>query len=492
MTSEPEILDMLIVGAGISGLGMAAHLQEKCPSKTYRIWEARDRLGGTWDLFRYPGVRSDSDMYTLGYAIEPWRGTGAIAQGADVLNYLERVAGRRGIGAHIDLGRRALSADWDHNTAVWRVTGSDGKQTAARFLFLGSGYYDYDQTYQADIPGLDRFQGRTLHPQFWPQDFDQAGTSIAVIGSGATAATLVPALAEKAARVVMIQRTPSWYMSVPTKDRFAGLLNQLLPARAAHGLTRWKNTLVQAYFFRKARKEPRKVGAFLTRAMRKDMPTRFCAQDFAPPYGPWEQRMCFVPDGDFLKAIEAGQAEIVTGRIAQVDAGAIVIADGRRIEVDTIVTATGLKVALFGGIALSIGRRPLNLAEHFQYRSCMFSNVPNLAALFGYLNASWTLRVEIVADWLCRLLNQMDAWDRNVATPYLAADHDLIEDMPLKAFSSGYIHRAAALIPRSATIAPWRLGMDYLADRRELRDAPIDDGVLRFARGSIVAGSPLA
>lgn len=484
--TSPDSVDVLIVGAGITGIGMAAHLTRECPGKSFRILERRDALGGTWDLFRYPGVRSDSDMYTLGYGFAPWRQSESIAGGDAIRDYLASVAQERGIVERISFGRRVTAADWSSTEGLWRVTVEDANgavsHQSARFLFIASGYYDYDTPHDPRIPGLSEFGGEVLHPQFWPADFDPTGKRVVVIGSGATAATLVPALAGKAASVTMLQRTPSWFFSVPARDHVALIAHKLLPLRLAHSLIRLKNVLVQTFFFNRSRAKPDKVARFLSEELQRRLGDNYRAEDFTPPYGPWQQRMCFVPDGDFLEAINRGEAQVVTGHIARVERDCVALEDGRRIEADAIVTATGLNVVLFGKIALSLDGAPVNIAHHFYYRSCLFSNIPNLAAPFGYLNAGWTLRVEIVAQWLCRLFNQMDAWNADVVTPVLPDDHGLTEEHPLDAFSSSYLQRARDAVPRSATSAPWRIGMDYLSDRVEMRDAPIDDGVLAFRR----------
>jgi cation diffusion facilitator CzcD-associated flavoprotein CzcO len=481
--SEP--LDVLIVGAGISGIGMAAHLVSECPGKRFLIVERRSRPGGTWDLFRYPGVRSDSDMFTLGYAFAPWRDARSIVGGEAILGYLDEVIDAADLRRHMRFGQTVLSADWDSRTGLWtaRMKDREGTSTlSARFLFIGSGYYDYDAPHDAQIPGLASFSGLTIHPQFWPDTFDYTDKKVVVIGSGATAATLVPAMTDKARSVTMLQRTPSWYLPRPAEDRAAGWLRRLLPGKLAYALTRLKNVRMQSYLFKKSRNEPDGVKVFLHNQLEEQLGPDYNSADFTPPYGPWEQRMCLIPDGDLFAAIRSGKAQIVTGRIDRVDDAGILLADGRHLDADVIVTATGLKVMLFGKIALSLDGVPVEIAEHFYYRHCMLSNLPNFAALFGYLNASWTLRVDLVAGWLCRLLRQMDAWHVDVVTPYLAPDHTLIEDHPFDSFSSGYLQRARELIPKSAIAPPWRIGMDYLADRKEMRDAPIDDGVLRFER----------
>jgi cation diffusion facilitator CzcD-associated flavoprotein CzcO len=482
--SEP--LDVLIVGAGISGIGMAAHLARECPGKRFLIVERRARAGGTWDLFRYPGVRSDSDMFTLGYSFAPWREERSIAGGEAILGYLDDVIDGSGLSERMRFGQTVRAADWDSNTGLWTVQmQNEAGQTstfATRFLFLGSGYYDYDKPYEPQISHLESFGGLTIHPQFWPEGFDYAGKKVVVIGSGATAATLVPAMADKAAQVTLLQRTPSWYLTRPAEDRAASWLRRLLPTRLAYALTRIKNVRMQDYLFRKSRNEPERMKEFLHKQLQEQLGSAFNPPDFTPPYGPWEQRMCLIPDGDLFAVIRSGKAQIVTGQIDRVDKTGIRLEDGRHLDAEVIVTATGLRVMLFGKIALSLDGVPVNIADRFYYRHCMFSNVPNFAALFGYLNASWTLRVDIVAQWLCRLLGQMDTWGVDVATPHLPADHALVEDQPFESFSSGYLKRAHGLIPRSARAAPWQIGMDYLEDRKALRDAPIDDGILRFER----------
>jgi monooxygenase len=477
-----EPLDILIVGAGISGIGMAAQIVRKCPGKRFAIIERRPRPGGTWDLFRYPGVRSDSDMFTLGYEFAPWRHDRSIAGGDAILGYLDEVIDAHGLRPHIRFGQTVSSADWDSSAGLWTVRTEDDSVFVTRFVFLASGYYDYDEPHDARIPGLEDFQGPTIHPQFWPPDFDCSGQEIIVIGSGATAATLVPALAATAAKVTMLQRTPSWYITRPVRDGVAVWLRRLLPARAAHAIARIKNVRMQNYLFSKSRSAPEGMKAFLHKQIEEQLGTAFDPAHFTPPYGPWEQRLCLIPDGDLFDAMRSGKARLVTGRIERVRETGVQLEDGRFLDTDAIVTATGLKVMLLGKIALSLDGAPLDLTERFYYRNCMFSNVPNLAALFGYLNASWTLRVDIVANWLCRLFRHMNKRGMTVATPHLPADHDLIEDHPFDTFSSGYLRRARNLIPKSVTTTHWRIGMDYLADRKELRESPIEDGVLRLER----------
>ncbi len=475
-------LDVIIVGAGISGIGMAAHMQALCPGKRYAVLERRDRIGGTWDLFRYPGVRSDSDMHTLGFVFEPWRHEKSIADGPAILEYLDRIADERGIRPNIRFGTKVLTADWDSSAALWRVeveTAQGRSQIAGRFLFLGSGYYDYDNPYDAPIPGKDDFAGQIVHPQFWPADLDYAGKKVVVIGSGATAVTVVPAMAQHAAHVTMLQRTPTWMAARPARDAIANTLRRFLPEQLAYRITRFKNITMQSLVFRRARTRPDKVKAYLTKQTQSLLGSHYNAADFTPPYNPWDQRLCLVPDGDLFAAIRAGRASVVTDRIERIDATGIRLQSGTHLDADVIVTATGLTMTMMGKIGVSLDGVPVDWSQRWYYKACMFSNVPNLAAVFGYLNASWTLRADIISDYVCRLVNLMAERGAGSATPVLPDNHDLVEDDPFD-FSSGYISRARHLLPKSASDMRWRLSQDYLRDRAWMKSDPIDDGVLRL------------
>lgn len=484
MTEPATDFDVLIVGAGISGIGMAAHMRMKCPTRGFAIVERRARLGGTWDLFRYPGVRSDSDMNTLGFAFEPWRHEKSIADAPAILDYLHHIVDERGIRQHILFGHKVIAADFDSATARWRVTveleDGERRRLTANWLYLGSGYYDYDEPFD---PGFDfgDFRGQVIHPQFWPEDCDYAGKRVVVIGSGATAVTIVPAMADKAAHVTMLQRTPTWMFSRPARDRIANLLRRWLPEKLAYRLTRWKNITLQDIGFRRARAKPRKVAQFLHQRIRRSMGREFDLSAFTPPYDPWDQRLCLVPDDDLFTAIRRGRAEVVTGRIAAFEAGGVRLADGTQLPADILVTATGLKLAVAGKIAVSVDGTLVNFAERFYYKGCMFSNVPNLSVVFGYLNASWTLRADINADYVCRVLNHMQAHGNAIAVPVLADDHGLVEDDVFD-FSSGYIQRSRHIMPRNALAYPWRLNQEYVNDRKRMRGDPIDDGILAFRR----------
>lgn len=481
---QPDI-DVAIVGAGLSGIGMAAHIEMHSPGRTYVVIERRDAIGGTWDLFRYPGIRSDSDMHTLGFVFEPWKHEKSIADGPAILEYLNRIADERGIRPHIRFGHKVLSADWYSEGGMWVLSleGEDGerKRMTARFLYLGSGYYDYDDPYDAGFPGRETFKGEILHPQFWPKDFDHSGKRIVVIGSGATAVTIVPAMAGTAALVTMLQRTPTWIMSRPAKDAIANWLRRFLPENLAYRITRAKNIALANLMFKRSRNQPEKVKAFLYKKLEEYLGPEFDRASFTPPYNPWEQRLCFVPDADLFEAIKSGKAEIVTGHIDRFDETGILLADGRHLDADVIVTATGLKIAVAGKIALSLDGQPLNLAERFYYKGAMFSNVPNFFSVFGYLNASWTLRADIISEYACRVMNRMAQLGAQVATPVMVPGSEPEED-DIFDFSSGYIQRAKHIMPKSALTNPWRLNQDYLRDKAWLRADPIEDGILTFAK----------
>jgi cation diffusion facilitator CzcD-associated flavoprotein CzcO len=483
MTREPDI-DVAIVGAGISGISMAGHMKLMCPGTSFAILEQRAEIGGTWDLFRYPGVRSDSDMHSLGFRFEPWVHEKAIAGGEAIREYLHQVVTSRGIDRHIRFGTKVVAADWCAAEALWRLTLEDERgwqELTARFLYLASGYYDYDQPYDPQLPGLDRFVGDVVHPQFWPRDFDYSGKRVVVIGSGATAVTIVPAMAEEAAHVTMLQRTPTWMSAGPSRDEWANRLRRWLPAWLAYWLTRQKNIRLHRFFFRKARSEPDKVGAWLTGKLRRELGDAYSAEHFQPPYGPWQQRLCLVPDGNLFEAVKAGRASIVTGHIAGFEGKGVRLTNGKTIPADVVVTATGLRLALGGKIAVSLDGAPVDWTHQWFYRGCMFSNVPNLAVVFGYLNASWTLRADNTAEYVCRVLNRMAEKHADLVVPCLPEDHGMEED-DIVVFSSGYLQRAKPLMPKSAPTLPWRLNQDYLEDCRDFRRRAVDDGVLHFEK----------
>ena len=488
--AEHAEVDVLIVGAGISGIGMAVHVQKNCPGRSFALVERRDNLGGTWDLFRYPGIRSDSDMHTLGFVFEPWKHEKSIADGPSILDYLNRIVDERHIREHIRLGRKVISADWSSADARWTVVTETANGTRdimrARFLYQGSGYYDYDAPYDANFPGREDFAGEIVHPQFWPKDFDYSGKRVVVIGSGATAVTITPSMVRPgdpaaAAHVTMLQRTPTWYFIRPAKDGFANTLRKLMPENWAYAITRFKNVRLQNFAFKMARNKPEKVKQALTTKIQEALGDKYDAAAFTPPYDPWDQRLCLVPDGDFFNAINDGKASVVTDHIDRFDATGIQLKSGQHLDADIIVTATGLNLALAGKVAVSVDGEPVQWNEHFYYKACMFSNVPNYAAVFGYLNASWTLRADIVSEYVCRVLNHMRATGSDVAVPVLDDPTTLTEDNVFD-FSSGYIQRGLSIMPKNADAMPWRLNQDYIADRKDMREGAVADGVLSFRR----------
>ena len=487
---SPVDQDVLIVGAGLSGIGMAAHLQMHSPDRSFALVERRANLGGTWDLFRYPGIRSDSDMHTLGFVFEPWRHEKSIADGPSILEYLNRIVDERGIREHIRFNNKVVGADWDSAAARWTVTMEDDKgavsTTTARWLYLGSGYYDYDEPFDANFTGREDFAGQIIHPQFWPKDFDYSGKKVVVIGSGATAVTIVPSMADKAAHVTMLQRTPTWYAIRPAKDGFANFLRKVLPEKTAYRLTRFKNIRLQDIVFRRAREKPEKVADFLTKKLKQALGDRYDPVAFTPPYNPWDQRLCLVPDADFFEAMKAGKASVVTDHIERFDKTGIQLKSGQHLDADVIITATGLKLAVAGKIPVRVDGEPVAWNEHFYYKACMFSNVPNFSVVFGYLNASWTLRADIVSEYVCRVLNHMRDTGTTVATPLLADPTSLTEENIFD-FSSGYIQRALHIMPKNADKLPWRLSQNYVQDRIDMRTGPVDDGVLKFGKAASVS-----
>lgn len=476
-----ESVDVLIVGAGISGIGMAVHLRDKCPGKSFALVERRNEIGGTWNLFQYPGIRSDSDMHTLGYKFEPWTEQKAIADGPSIMDYLHRIKAKHDLEKHIHFGHKVLSASWSSEDARWTVTAekSDGSQVVmhANFLYMGSGYYDYDQGYDAKIEGIENFKGDVVHPQFWPKDFDYSGKKVVIIGSGATAVTIVPVMAEKAAHVTMLQRTPTWYFARNAKDHLANFLRKIMPDQWAYNFIRKKNVWMQDLTFNMARKKPEKIIKKLEKPLKKELGDKYNKEDYTPPYGPWEQRLCLVPDSDMFKAISAGTADVKTGHIETVTADGIKLKSGETLDADVIVTATGLKLAVAGKVAFEVDGKPINFHDHFYYKGCMFSDIPNMAIVFGYLNASWTLKADIVSEYTCRLLNHMDATSTRIANPVLS---ETVEEEELFDFSSGYIKRSINELPRNSTKMPWKLNQDYLFDKKILLKDPIDDGVIEF------------
>ena len=473
--APPEHVDILIVGAGISGIGAACRFKQRLPGKSVAVLEGRERIGGTWDLFRYPGIRSDSDMYTLGFPFRPWRGEKAIVEGAAIRSYVEETAREYDIEGLIRYRHRVLSADWSMADARWNVeveTPEGLRRFSSAFLYMASGYYDYAEGYRPEWPGETDFAGRIVHPQFWPEDLAVAGKTIVVIGSGATAVTLAPALAEAGAKVTMLQRSPSYVVSRPSRDRLA--------ARIGPRATRWKNILLTAFFFNRARAKPDRVRAALRKLAVADLPPGYDVdRHFGPAYNPWDQRLCLIPDADLFKAIGRGEVEIVTDRIACFTAGGIALESGAVLKADIVVTATGLVVKLLGGVAVSVDGTPMTVAERFNYKGMMLSGVPNLFVSFGYTNASWTLKSDLTARWVCRLLKRMAGRGEAICVAEAPAG---LERRPMLDFSSGYVQRAAANLPSQSDEAPWRVHQNYLKDVMALRFGALADGHLHFAK----------
>ena len=490
-----EQVDVLIVGAGLSGVAAAYYLQSRLPSKSYAILEARDAIGGTWDLFRYPGVRSDSDMHTLGYSFRPWVNPKAIADGPAILSYVRETAAAYGIDRRIRYRHRATRASWSSADARWRVEverrpeqpdGDAPDQPVERieftcnFLYLCTGYYDYTQGFTPDWPDRERFAGRIIHPQAWPDDLDYTGKRVVVIGSGATAVTLVPAMAERAAHVTMLQRSPTYIVARPSQDAIANWLRRRLPARPAHLLTRWKNIALGMYFFTLARRRPEFVKRNILRMTREQLgPDYDVEKHFSPRYNPWDQRLCLIPDADLFKAINAGKVSIVTDQIERFTATGIRTQSGEELPADIIITATGLNMRLMSGLRLEVDGAPVALGKTLAYRGLMYSGAPNLASSFGYTNASWTLKCELIAQYICRLLSYMDQHGYAQATPRRPVEP--IEELPGVNLTSGYVRRALDALPRQGTRAPWKSYQNYALDVWNFRLSPLEDGALVFS-----------
>lgn len=486
--------DVLIVGAGISGIGMASHMKMKAPGHSFAIVERRENLGGTWDLFRYPGIRSDSDMHTLGFDFEPWRDEKSIADAPSILKYLNRIVDERGIREQIRFGHKVISANFSEDEARWHLELEldDGSRTSltANFLYLGSGYYDYDEPFDPGFQ-MGEFEGQVLHPQFWPNDLDYAGKKIVVIGSGATAVTIVPSMAPDAEHVTMLQRTPTWMVNRPAKDKLANTLRKLLPEKLAYAITRFKNIRMQDFTFKVARNKPEKAIESLRKGYERAMGPDYDKSAFDVPYNPWEQRLCLVPDGDFFEALNSSKASIKTGHIECFEAGGVRLQSGELIEADIIITATGLNMALAGKIDVQVNGTSVDFAERFYYKGCMFSNLPNLAVVSGYLNASWTLRADINSDYICRVLNHMRKTGTEIVNPVLSpAAEAAIEEDDIYDFSSGYIQRTKHLQPKNGLHYPWRLNQEYVVDRKQMTKDPVDDGILAFTHSGANAQRP--
>lgn len=478
-------VDVLIVGAGISGIGAAYHLQKHCPRRSYVILEGRPRLGGTWDLFQYPGIRSDSDMYTLGYSFRPWTQPKAIADGPAILTYLRETAEAYGIDRKIEYGRRVERAAWSSEHARWTVdvleveTNTRTRYTC-NFLFVCAGYYDYESGHTPEIPGRERFAGRVVHPQHWTKDVDYDGKRVVVIGSGATAVTLVPELAKRAAHVTMLQRSPTYVVSIPARDVVADWLREHLPAETAYALTRWKNVLLSMAFYNYSRRFPehaaRGMIRFVKKAVGHDVDVE---RHFTPSYKPWDQRVCLVPDGDLFETLRSGRASVVTDQIEAYTERGLKLRSGAELEADLVVTATGLRLKFLGGLSLEVDGKTVDPSKTMAYKAMMCSDVPNLALAIGYTNASWTLKCDLTCEYVCRLLNHMERHGYTQCCP--RRNDPALREEPLIDFSSGYVQRSIAEFPKQGSFAPWKVYQNYALDLVTLRHAPLEDGAMEFS-----------
>ena len=468
-----EHLDVLVVGAGLSGIGAAVHLMQKCPDRDIAVLEAREAIGGTWDLFRYPGIRSDSDMYTLGYSFKPWTSTQGIADGPSILEYVQETAREYGVDRRIRFRQRVIRSEWSSEEGRWTVTvervGTDTTyQLTCTFLFMCSGYYRYDEGYTPDFPGLPSYEGQVVHPQNWPEDLDHAGKRVVVIGSGATAVTLVPALAEQAAHVTMLQRTPTYIAPLPSQDVVARMIGGRLSQEKAYTVTRWANILKTMGSYQLSRHKPAAMKKIIRKALERSLPAGYDIDThFTPPYNPWDQRFCVVPDGDLFTAISAGRASVVTGRIDTFTPTGIRLESGEELAADVVVTATGLNMLLLGGLEVVVDGEKVELSETVGYKGMMFSGVPNLATAMGYTNASWTLKCDLVCEYVCRLLNHLRDQGYDSVMP-LWSEPELPE-VPFIDLQSGYVLRSIDRFPKQAARAPWRLHQNYIQDLLLLR-----------------------
>ncbi len=494
---DSEYYDVVIIGAGLSGIGAAWHLQDKCPDRSYLILEERESMGGTWDLFRYPGIRSDSDMYTLGYNFKPWKEGKAIADGPSILKYIRETASEAGIDRNIRYRHTVTSAQWSSEDAAWTIAvrNSDcDEMTTMRcgFLLMCAGYYNYEQGYLPEFKGYDSFEGEIVHPQHWPEDLDYRGKKVVIIGSGATAVTLLPEMAKEAEHVVMLQRSPTYMASAPDTDWKAKLLQWLLPEKAAYAITRWKNIQFQRWVYWQARATPKKLRKKLLNLARKDLGKDVdFDRHFVPRYDPWDQRLCLVPNGDFFHAVRDRRASIVTDTIVEFTANGIRLESGEQLEADIIVTATGLDLRVLGDVKISVDNRPIDISKSFSYKSMMFSDVPNLVSTFGYINASWTLKADLTAEYSCRLLNHMADTGMRQCTPRLQVhQQNMAGNDWIGSFSSGYIQRKMHRLPRQGPESPWLNTQNYALDKKVIGAGPLEDGFLQFTNRSPARDRP--
>ena len=478
--------DVLIVGAGLSGISGAVHLQKECPTKRFAILEGRSEIGGTWSIFKYPGIRSDSDMHTLGFRFKPWIHEKSIADGPSIMDYLKETVEGYDLGDKIHYNRKVTKADWSSEQARWIITAEitqsgDTETYTANFLFMCSGYYSYKGGHRPDFPGEQSFKGEIIHPQQWPEDLDYSGKNVVIVGSGATAMTLVPAMTDKAAHVTMLQRSPTYVVSRPARDGIANAMRSVLPERLAYKMTRWKNVTLQNLFYKRARTKPEKMKDTLLGLARKQIGDELVEHHFTPSYNPWDQRLCLVPDSDLFNAINAGKASVVTDHIETFTETGIQLKSGKTLQADLIITATGLKLVVLGEAQFSIDGAPVDFSKTWTYKGMGYSDVPNMITTFGYINASWTLRADLTSEYVCRLINHMDKTGTRQCSPRLRPED---QNMPAREwitdFPAGYMNRAMHLFPKQGDKEPWLNPQDYMRDKKLFRERPVDDGVMLF------------
>jgi monooxygenase len=485
VTSE-EHYDVVIVGAGLSGIGAAVHLKKNCPDRSFTILEGRSNPGGTWDLFRYPGVRSDSDMHTLGYHFKPWRASKSIADGKAILEYIKETATEYNLSQHVKYDHKVLKAKWSSAESFWRLEISHGgtvKHVTGNVLYMCAGYYSYKQGYTPDFPGRERFKGDVIHPQAWPENYDYQDKKVVVIGSGATAITLVPAMADKASHVTMLQRSPTYIISWPAKDFVANFLRTILPIKVAYAITRWKNILRQQYLYWLSRNKPDVLKGFLLWNARRRLGKDFdIEKHFTPTYDVWDQRLCLVPDGDFFDALKEAKASVVTDHIESFTEEGIALQSGEALEADTIITATGLKLVMYGEVEFSVDGKPVDFSKTWSYKGVSCSGVPNFFACFGYVNASWTLRADLMSRYVCRVVNHMHSTGNLQCTPTLQAGDESMRRQPwISGFTPGYINRVGHIFPKQGDKKPWVNAQVYNLDVELLEKEPVDDGTMIFS-----------
>jgi cation diffusion facilitator CzcD-associated flavoprotein CzcO len=484
-----EHFDVVVVGAGISGIGAGYFLQRDCPNKSFVILEGREALGGTWDLFRYPGVRSDSDMHTLGYSFKPWTAEKSIADGPLILSYLNETVDQYSLREKIRFNTLVTTAEWSTETATWTLTATDSRTNAAHtyscsYLYMCSGYYSYKEGYTPEFLGIESFRGTVVHPQKWPHNFDFAGQRVVVIGSGATAMTLVPAMANHASHVTMLQRSPTYVVARPDKDSLSLALRKFLPEKMAYSLTRWKNTTLQQFVYKRTRTKPEQVKDALLKGVREALGDEYDVDThFTPSYNPWDQRLCLVPNGDLFESIKSGKASVITDHIKRIDETGIQLQSGGHIDADIIVTATGLNLVTLGEMSFVVDSEHVDFSKTWSYKGCAYSGVPNLASSFGYINASWTLRADLTCEYVCRLLNHMDKTGTDVCTPRLRESDAGMPERPwIDNFSAGYMERVMHQFPKQGDREPWINPQNYKRDKKMFRDSPIVDGVMIFEK----------